>query len=141
MNFQEFISKLPKSIEFKNAYHYLKIEFYCDKRCRIYFGNLFSVDVLYDGDLTESYNIMKENLSKYKQNNIPYKKYALDGSELGIVFQKILSDNPDINNLSTNRILNLTDEELCLLFERYNVTRTGDKKADCFKLFSNIVEN
>lgn len=75
------------------------------------------------------------------QNNIPYKKHALDGSEFGIVFQKILTDNPDINNLSTNRILNLTDEELCLLFERYNVTKTGDKKADCFKLFSNIVEN
>ena len=141
MNFQEFISKLPKSIEFKNAYHYLKIEFYCDKRCRIYFGNLFSVDVLYDGDLTESYNIMKENLSKYKQNNIPYKKYALDGSEFGIVFQKILTDNPDINNLSTNKLSKLTDEELCLLFERYDVIRTENKTSDLIKLFSNIVDN
>lgn len=141
MNFQEFISKLPKSIEFKNAYHYLKIEFYCDKRCRIYFGNLFSVDVLYDGDLTESYNIMKENLSKYKQNNIPYKKYALDGSELGFALQKVLTNNPDINNLSTNKLSKLTDEELCLLFERYNVVRTSDRMLDCRNLFLNIVQN
>ena len=141
MNFQEFISKLPKSIEFKNAYHYLKIEFYCDKRCRIYFGNLFSVDVLYDGDLTESYNIMKENLSKYKQNNIPYKKYALDGSELGFALQKVLTNNPDINNLSTNKLSKLTDEELCLLFERYNIVRTSDRMLDCRNLFLNIVQN
>lgn len=141
MNFQEFINKLPKSVEFKNAYHYLRIEFYCDKRCRIHFGDLFFIDILYDGDLTESYNIMKEELSKYKQANMQYKKHALDGSEFGMVFQKILTNNPDINNLSTNKLSKLTDEELCLLFERYNVAKTGDKTVDCLKLFSNIVDN
>lgn len=141
MNFQEFINKIPKSVEFKDVYHYLKIEFYCDKCCQIYFGNLFSIDIFYDEDLTESYNIMKEKLSKYEQDNSRYKKFALDGKELGIVFRKILSDNPDISNLSTNRLLDLTDEELCLLFEKYNVVRTGDKMIDCKNLFANIVEN
>lgn len=141
MNFQEFINKIPKSVEFKNVYHYLRIEFYCDKRCRIYFGNLFSIDSLYDGDLTESYNTIKEKLSKYKQDNIQYKKYALDGSELGVALQKVLTNNPDINNLSTNKLSKLTDEELCLLFERYNVVRTSDRMLDCRNLFLNIVQN
>lgn len=141
MNFQEFINKIPKLVEFKNVYHYLKIEFYCDKRCEICFGDLFSIDILYDGSLTESYKIIKEKLSKYEHENSRYKKFALDGKELGIVFQKILADNPDINNLSTNRLLDLTDEELCLLFEKYNVVKTGDRIIDCKNLFSNIVEN
>lgn len=47
--------------------------------------------------------------------------HALDGSEFGPLFQKLLKYNPEIENLSTNRLSLLTNEELIYICSKYRI--------------------
>lgn len=136
MNFQELIRKLPKSIEFKNNYHYLQISFQGEYLCSISFGDLFFIDVLYDSDLTKQYLNIRDLIIKYEIINNQNKKVALDGSIFGPFFTFILDTNPDIKTFSTNRLSKLTEIELRILCEKYNVKM--DESFDTSILFETI---
>lgn len=139
MNFQEFIKVLPKSIEFDGTYHYLQVKFNGEYLCDVSFGDVFSIEILYNNDLTTAFNIIKDVLIKYEISNKKDKKLAMDGSIFGPLFLFILNNNPDIQTFSTNKFSKLTDTELEMLYKIYNIKIVGCKMCDIENLVNSIV--
>lgn len=138
MNFQEFIKLLPKSIEFNGEYHYLQIQFNGEYLCDISFGKLFSIDVLYNSDLTNSFNVINDILIKHEIANKKDKKLALDGSIFGPLFLFVLDNNPGIKTFSTNKFSKLTDPELEVLYKIYGIKKSDNKVHDVLNLVQTI---
>lgn len=139
MNFQEFISLLPKSIEFEGEYHYLQVKFNGEYLCDVSFGEIFSIDVLYNSDLTKAFSVINDILLKYEIANKKDKKLALDGSTFGPLFSFVLNNNPGIKTFSTNRFSKLTDIELKVLYKIYDIKKSDNKVYDIINLFKTII--
>lgn len=139
MNFQEFINLLPKSIDFDGKYHYLQVKFNGEYLCDISFGEIFSIQVLYNSDLTNAFNIIKDIIVKYEMINKKDKKLAMDGSIFGPLFLFVLNNNPGIKTFSTNKFSKLTDLELEVLYKIYNIKTVGCKIYDIKKLVNSII--
>ena len=139
MNFQKFIQLLPKSIEFENEYHYLQIQFNGEYLCDISFGKLFSIEVLYNSDLTNPFNIIKDIIVEYETINKKDKRLALDGSIFGPLFLFVLNNNPGIKTFSTNKFSKLTDPELEILYKIYDIKKSYNKAHDVICLVQSII--
>ena len=139
MNFQEFINLLPKSIIFDDKYHYLQIKFNGEYLCDISFGEIFSIQVLYNSDLTNAFNVINDILVKYEMINKKDKKLAMDGSIFGPLFLFVLNNNPCIKTFSTNKFSKLTDLELEVLYKIYNIKTIGCKICDIKNLVNSII--
>ena len=139
MNFQEFIKLLPKSIEYRGKYHYLQLNFRGEYLCDVSFGDVFSIEILYNNDLTTAFSIIKDVLIQYEIRNKKDKKLAMDGSIFGPLFLFVLNNNPGIKTFSTNKFSKLTDTELEILYKIYNIKTVGCKIVDVDNLVNYIV--
>lgn len=70
------------------------------------------------------------------------KTHALDGSEFGTLMKRLLKHNPEIENLSTNRISLLTNEELIYICSKYRIEfNSDDKKGAIFKIANKLLSD
>lgn len=66
--------------------------------------------------------------------------HALDGSTFGPLIQKLLKYNPEIENLSTNKLSLLTDKELIYICSKYRIefNSNDDRKEIAQKIASKL---
>ena len=139
MNFQKFINLLPKSIDFNGKYHNLEVKFNGEYLCDVSFWEIFSIQVLYNSDLTTAFNAIKDIIVKYETLNKKDKRLAMDGTIFGSLFLFVLNNNPSIKTFSTNKFSKLTNSELQMLYKIYNIKTVGNKMCDVENLVHSIV--